>query len=100
VDGQKELSKEHGELSKEHGKLSKENDNIHSGITNVKEYQSPINTESFLCDKGGHILCFITICFFMARQPILGQGLYVVQASRSNSGTPHTLVSTGHLVSD
>jgi len=30
--------------------------------------------------------------FFMARQPLVGQGLLIVEASRSHSGTPHSVV--------
>lgn len=47
------------------------------GVTNVKDYHSPIDNETFWRKKGGR-LDFIPICFFMARQPILGQGLLVV----------------------
>jgi hypothetical protein len=41
-------------------------------------------------------MCYSTLLipnywFFMARQPLLGQGLFTLEASRSHSDTPHSL---------
>jgi hypothetical protein len=47
------------------------------------------NIESFRREEEGRI-DFIIIFSPMARQPTVGQGLLVVEASRSHSNTPHS----------
>ena len=42
-------------------------------------------------DRNNMIFNYILLCF-MARQPLFGQGLLTVEASRSHSDTPHLLV--------
>ena len=36
------------------------------------------------------ILSFVTI-YFVAQQPLMGQGLHIIETSRSHSGTPHSV---------
>jgi len=31
------------------------------------------------------------VCFYMAQQPLVGQGLLIVEALRSHSDTPHSV---------
>jgi hypothetical protein len=46
-----------------------------------------------MCYKGHHFLKKIDnlFIFFMAQQPLVGQGLPIVKTSRSHSDTPHSV---------
>ena len=50
--------------------------------------------ENFLCLRNvGYLVCLVLYqrIFFMARQPLVGQDLLIVEATRSHLDTPHSV---------
>jgi hypothetical protein len=43
-----------------------------------------------------YVLCVLR--FFMAQQPLVGQGLLIIEASRSHTDTPHSVGLSGRMI--